>query len=456
MSENVALYRQEREKLLLTGKIPQLFVKYAVPGVAGLMFLGLQSVVDGLMLGRFVGAHALASVNVVLPCYSLMAALAIVIGVGCQTIIGISLGRSDRQEANDALTSLFYFLIGFSVLISGLFMYFADPIVNMLGANDVLLSGSITYLRMLAPFFPVLAAMFFGDYILKAMGHPVYASSVLGGTVLLNAGLDLVFVGLLGWEIQGAALSTGIAFTVGALFNVPFLFDRKQIVSVQRGHFKSRLVWNAFYNGSSEGMSELAVAITVFLFNITMMKHLGESGVAAFTVLNYVLFIATTIFLGVSDGIIPIISYNFGAGKPDRIRSVVKLAAKTNLIIGTSLFLLLFFFGEQLINLFLKEGETEALAIASYGVSIYSFAFLINGLNILSSSYFTAIGNAKISIIISMLRGLVFVGIGILVYPTIFGINAIWYDIPIAEACTLLVSIWLVRKSLNKSKIKKT
>lgn len=450
MSENVAIYRQEREKLLLTAKIPHLFVKYAVPGVAGLMFLGLQSVVDGLMLGRFVGAHALASVNVVLPCYSLMAALAIVIGVGCQTIIGISLGRSDRQEANNALTSLFYFLLGFSVLVSGLFMFLADPIVRMLGANEVLLSGSIAYLRMLAPFFPVLAVMFFGDYILKAMGHPVYASSVLGGTVLLNAGLDLVFVGLLGWEIKGAALSTGIAFTVGAMFNVPFLFDRKQIVCVQRGLFRSRLVWKAFYNGSSEGMSELAVAVTVFLFNITMMKYLGESGVAAFTVLNYVLFIATTIFLGISDGIIPIISYNFGAGKPDRIRSVVKLAAKTNLIIGSSLFLLLFFFGDRLISLFLKGGETETLAIASYGVSIYSFAFLINGLNILSSSYFTAIGNAKLSIVISMLRGLVFVGIGILVYPSIFGIHAIWYDIPIAEACTLLVSFWLVRKSLRK------
>lgn len=452
MSENTAIYRRKREQLLLTGSIPHLFLKYALPGVAGLLFLGLQSVVDGLMLGRFVGAHALASVNVVLPCYSLMTAVVIVIGVGCQTIIGISLGRSDRQEANNALTSLFYFLIGFSVLISGLFVIFAEPIVHLLGANEILQPGSIAYLRVLAPFFPVLAAMFFGDYILKAMGHPVYASSVMGATVLLNIGLDLVFVGLLGWEIKGAALSTGIAFTVGAMCNLPFLFNRKQVVCVQRGQYKNRLVWNAFYNGSSEGMSELAVAITVFLFNITMMKYLGENGVAAFTVLNYVLFISVTVFLGVSDGIIPIISYNYGAGKPDRIRAVVKLAAKTNLVIGTSLFLLLFFLGDRIISLFLKSGETDTLAIASYGVSIYSFAFLLNGLNILASSYFTAMGNAKVSIIISLLRGLVFVAIGILVYPSVFGINAIWYDIPIAEFCTFFVSAWLVRKSFRKLK----
>lgn len=452
MSENMAVYRREREKLLLTGNIPHLFLKYALPGVAGLMFLGLQSVVDGLMLGRFVGAHALASVNVVLPCYSLMTALAIVIGVGCQTIIGISLGRSDRQEANDALTSLFYFLVGFSTLISLLFVVFAEPIVGLLGANEILQPGSVTYLRTLAPFFPVLSAMFFGDYMLKAMGHPIYASTVMGATVLLNASLDLLFVGVLGWEIQGAALSTGIAFMAGAICNVPFLFNRKQVICVQHGHYKKRLVWNAFYNGSSEGMSELAVAITVFLFNITMMRYLGESGVAAFTVLNYVLFISVTIFLGVSDGIIPIISYNYGADKPERIRSVVKLAARTNLIIGTSLFLLLFFFGEKIISLFLKNGETETLSIAAYGVSIYSFAFLVNGLNILASSYFTAIGNAKVSIIISMLRGLVFVAVGILVYPLIFGIDAIWYDIPIAEVCTLFVSAWLIRKEMKVRK----
>lgn len=415
-----------------------------------MLFLGLQSVVDGLMLGRFVGAHALASVNVVLPCYSLITALSIVIGVGCQTLIGISLGRSDRAEASNALTSLFYFLMGLSVLISGLFILFAEPIVHLLGANDVLTPGSVAYLRVLAPFFPVLAIMFFNDYILKAMGHPLYSSLVLGGTVLLNAGLDLLFVGLWGWEIQGAALSTGIAFTAGVICNLPFLFNRKQVVCLQRGRYKSRLVWKAFYNGSSEGLSELSAAITVFLFNITMMKYLGENGVAAFTVLNYVLFISLNIFLGVSDGIVPVISYNYGAGKSERIRAIVRLAAKTNFIVGGVLFLLLFFWGNLIISLFLKSSETDTLAIASYGVSVYSFAFLLNGLNILASSYFTAIGNAKVSIIISMLRGLVFVAIGILVYPFVFGINAIWYNIPVAEFCTLFVSAWLVRKSFRK------
>ena len=448
MNKDKALFRLEREKLLLTGEIPRLFMKYALPGVAGLLFLGIQSVIDGIVLGRFVGANALASVNLVLPCYSLISAFAIVMGIGGQTLVSISLGRGDKQEANNALRSVFVFLLGMSVVVSLVIFLSAGKIASFLGANEVLLPDAVHYIRALVPFFPLLCAMFFGDYIIKAMGHPLYATSVMGITVVLNIVLDLVFVAVLGWGVMGAGLATGIAFTMGACFNVPRLFSRHEVVAVQRGRYDRRLVWNAFYNGSSEGMSELSVAITVFLFNITMMRYLGESGVAAFTAINYILFIGTTVFLGISDGIIPIIGYNYGARQQQRIKSILKLAARTNSLIGIGLFLLLLLFGEQVIGLFFKDHGSEAFEIASRGVSIYCFAFLLCGLNILASSYFTAIGNAKISIIISALRGLVFVGIGILVLPAVFGIDAIWYDVPIAEICTLSVSFWLVRRSL--------
>lgn len=448
MNKDKALFRLEREKLLLTGEIPRLFMKYALPGVAGLLFLGIQSVIDGIVLGRFVGANALASVNLVLPCYSLISAFAIVMGIGGQTLVSISLGRGDKQEANNALRSVFVFLLGMSVVVSLVIFLSAGKIASFLGANEVLLPDAVHYIRALVPFFPLLCAIFFGDYIIKAMGHPLYATSVMGMTVVLNIVLDLVFVAVLGWGVMGAGLATGIAFTMGACFNVPRLFSRHEVVAVQRGRYDRRLVWNAFYNGSSEGMSELSVAITVFLFNITMMRYLGESGVAAFTAINYILFIGTTVFLGISDGIIPIIGYNYGARKQERIKSILKLAARTNSLIGIGLFLLLLLFGEQVIGLFFKDHGSEAFEIALRGVSIYCFAFLLCGLNILASSYFTAIGNAKISIIISALRGLVFVGIGILVLPAVFGIDAIWYDVPIAEICTLSVSFWLVRRSL--------
>lgn len=450
VSGEKAIHRLEVERRLLNQNIPSLFLKYTIPGVASLLFLGLQSVIDGMILGRFVGANALASVNLILPCYSLMTALSIIMGVGCQTLIGISLGKSDRKSANDALTTVFVSMGAISLLISGLIFIFAGDIARLLGANDVLVADSVRYIRSLVPFFPVLCLMFLGDYMIKAMGHPLYAMIVMGSTVLINVGLDLLFVATWGWGVSGAGLSTGLAFTVGALFNIPQMFRKKQVVAVQKGRFRWPLLWNAFYNGSSEGISELSAGITVFLFNVTMMTYLGENGVAAFTAINYTLFVATTVFLGVSDGIIPIISFNFGARRTDRVKRVLSLAGRTNFVIGLVLFSVLFFFGKEVTGLFFKGDAPEAVEIANYGITIYCFAFLMSGLNILASSYFTAIGNAKMSVVISMLRSLVFVVFGILVYPPLFGIQSIWYDIPVAEICTLFISFALVRRQLRK------
>lgn len=438
------------EKELRTGAIPQLFRKFAIPGVVGLLFLGLQTIIDGIVLGNFVGANALASVSLILPCYSFMVAVAVVIGVGCQTLVSIRLGQQDTPAANNALTSGFVFLAGFSILISSIIYLSAPYLAGLFGANEVLLPGAVSYIRSLVPFFPILTSMFFCDYMLKATGHPLYSMIVMSSTVIINVGLDFLFVALWDMGIAGAGLATGIAFTIGAMASIPMIFGRWNQISLLSGRFNRKLVWQMIYNGSSEGLSELSSGISVLLFNITIMHYIGESGVAAFTAIQYVFFIGVTIFLGISDGIIPIISYNYGANQWDRIKQTLMLAFKTNFIIGFILFSLLFFFGEQVISLFFKSSEQEVIKMATYGTSIYAFAFLLNGMNILSASYFTAMANARISIIISLARGLFFVAIGVFVFPLLAGINGIWLTVPFAEVCTCCISLILVSRSLKK------
>lgn len=439
------------EKELGTEAIPKLFRKFAIPGVIGLLFLGIQTIIDGIILGNYVGPNALASVSLILPCYSFMAAIAVMIGVGCQTLVSIRLGQQNRKGASDALTSAFIFLLGFSVAISILIYAFASEISNLLGANDVLQEGSINYIRSLVPFFPIISAMFFADYVLKALGQPIYSMLIMSGTVIINIVLDLVFIALFDMRTTGAGLATGLAFTAGALCSLPMVMFKWKNLSILSGRFRLNLVWQMFYNGSSEGISELSSGITVLLFNITLMQYLGESGVAAFTAIQYLFFIGITVFLGISDGIIPIISYNYGADYWERIKQVFMLALKINFIIGVCLFLLLFFFGEHVISLVFKSSEVDVIRIATQGAAIYAFAFFLNGMNILSSSYFTAMANAKISIIISLLRGLIFVAIGIYVFPKIVGINGIWLTVPVAEFCTAVISFFLVRQSLKKN-----
>lgn len=447
MTQNIELSSAEHK--LRHGAIARLFRRYAIPGVIALLFVGLQTIIDGIVLGNFIGANALASVSLILPCYSFMAAVAVITGVGCQTLISIRLGERNRQGANDALRSAFVFLIFFSVVVSIFTYIFAPQIARMLGANDVLVDGSVSYLRAIIPFFPIIVAMFFSDYVIKSIGKPVYSMVVMTTTVIINIGLDLLFVAVMDMGISGAGLATGIAFTVGALCNLPVVIFKGGMVSVQKGHFKWRLVWEMMYNGSSEGMSELSSGISTLLFNLALMSYMGEQGVAAFTAINYVFFIGVTIFLGISDGIIPIVSYNYGANQWGRIKDVLKLAIKCNLTIGIIIFLSLVFFGHHIISLFFNNKEVEVIRIASGGTTIYAFAFLLNGFNILSSSYFTAMANAKISIIISLLRGLIFTAIGIYILPRIFGIDGIWFAVPIAELLTFAVSLILVKRSLK-------
>lgn len=433
---------------LTTTPIPRLFMKYAVPGVIGLLFLGIQTVIDGIVLSHFAGAGALAGVSLVLPCYNFIIAAALVTGIGCQTLIGLRLGQGDLRSANHALTTAFLFLSVFSLVVSGLIYGMAPLIAGGLGADDTLLPGSVCYIRTLIPFFPFLSLMFLGDYMLKVTGHPVRATCIMSATVALNIVLDLVFVGLWGWGIGGAGLATGFAFTAGACCNVPRMFNRKQTVCVQRGVFKIRMLGQMLYNGSSEGVSELSAGISVFMFNLVLMRYTGADGVAAFAALEYILFIGVTLFLGISDGVIPILSYNYGNGRPGRVKSLIWLAARTNLTIGILLFVILWFGGEQVVALFFKGNETEVLHIAVKGASFLAFAFLFNGLNILASGYFTAIGNAKMSVAVSLFRGLIFIALGIFWLPRWFGLEGIWYVIPVAEFCTLFVSIFLFRKGI--------
>lgn len=442
-SKEINVSREHAE--LTEGKIPRLFVKYAVPGVIGLLFLGIQAVIDGIVLSHFAGARALASVSLILPCYNFIIAAALVTGIGCQTLTGLSLGMADRQRANDALTTAFTFLAVFSAVGSGLIFGLARPIAVGLGADAELVEGSVDYIRTLVPFFPMLSLMFLGDYMMKIEGQPGRATRIMSATVVVNIALDLLFVGRWGWGITGAGLATGIAFTAGACCNVPPMFSRRRTVCVQRGRFRWRLLGQMVYNGSSEGISELSAGISVFMFNLVLMRYIGADGVAAFTALEYILFIGVTVFLGVADGMIPIVSYNYGNGRRGRVRAVVALAARTNLAVGLLLFATLWIGGEQVVKLFFREGETGVVEIAVKGAALYAFAFLFNGFNILVSGYFTAIGNAKWSVVVSLLRGLVFIALGIYCFPRWMGLQGIWYVIPAAELCTLLVALFLLR-----------
>lgn len=242
------------EQLLATGKIGSLFLKFGIPGVLGLLFIGFQPMVDGLFLVNYVGPDALAGVNLFVPIYTFASALAVVVGIGCQTVVSISLGERNYKVANHAFRTAGVFLFVFLAVVAALCYVGADTLSALLGANADLQAYTAEYIRWFSPFLPVLALVFLGDYLLKACSRPYFALSLLGLILFLNVLLDYLFVVVLSVGVKGAALATGISLSTTLVWMAVVLLRKNNLVSFWKGRFSARLLGKMLYNGSSEGL----------------------------------------------------------------------------------------------------------------------------------------------------------------------------------------------------------
>lgn len=441
------------EQLLATGKMGPLIARYTIPGAVGLVFFSLQAIVDGIIVGNYLGADALAGVSLMTPAYTLLTALALIIGIGTQAQMSIGMGQQDYGKSKSALKSGLLFLGSFAILFSIVINSFPQAVASLLGSEGVLLNYSTDYIKGVMPFMLPNACFYFFDYVLKALGHPRFSMIVMVSSVLMNIGLSIFFVTGLDMGTFGVGLATGLSMLTGCILSGYVAW--KQLRSHTnlgkcRGHFNWRLLGRIFYNGSSEGVSEIAMGITLFLFNITLLQYAGKEGVAAFSIINYIIFIGTSILLGISDGSVPIVSYNFGANHWDRIKQALKIVYRTNLIIGLIFISILWIFGENIVSLFLDESSAIVSGMAVNGARIMGFAFLLNGFNIFTSSFFTALDNAKWSLLIAGMRGFIFIVIGINVWPLILDVTGIWITIPIAELLTAVIAALLLRRVFRK------
>lgn len=438
------------QKILGTEKLSKLFIKFTIPSIIGMIFVGIQGIIDGLFVGNVLGGNALASVNLVQPYMQIIMAAALIISVGAQSIIGINLGKGESEKAQNIFRTASILLILISILVTILGVFFSEKIASILGANEVLLEGSSTYIQIISCFTSFIAIMFLFEMIVRVIGKPNISLVSMIISVVLNIILDYLLINKFNLGIKGAALATGISYTMAFLINIIPFVSKKTIINLYKGRFDKSVLFQMIYNGSSEGVSSISNAISMFLFNTALMKIAGENGIAAFSIINYIAQVGYMVLFGISDGIRPIISYNFGAQNENRVNKTLKISIIVNIIIGAIIFIVMATFSKQLIEIFLKDGK-YVVEIASTGAKIYGIAFLFNGTNILISSYFTAIDDPKNSIIVAMNRGIVFILIGIVILPYIFGINGIWITIVFADIMTIL----LCYRLLNNKRFEK-
>ena len=421
-----------------------------MPGVLAWAFLALQTIADGFIVGRLIGADALASVNIAAPAYSFVTAIAVIIGVGTQAQMNINLGAGRGDAARTAFISGLIGLSFFALCGTAVVNIFAEGLAEVLGADEYLKEDTVRYIHGVMPFLPGIAAHIFFDNMLKAIGHPRFSMTVTICTIIMNVLLSLILVTVFDMGTFGAGLGTGISFSCGALATIVLFFKEYAHTSMKehKSGFSIESLGHILYNGSSEGLGEISYAVTTFLFNITLMEYVGKEGVSAFTLISYLTYFGISISLGVSSGVIPIVSYNHGAGSFNRVRKIVALSLKTNISCGLVFFLLLLIAAPQICSIFIDPEETAVMEYAVQGARMSAFAFLFNGFNILASGYFTAIDRAGHSLLISSLRGLVLLSICIVLLSELFGYRGIMLAMPIAEAITFVIASALLKKNL--------
>lgn len=435
-----------RESILLKGNLFKICLKFIPPALIAMLITGIQGMIDGVFVGNILGTNAMASVNIAIPFIQSIIGVSMVISIGAQSHIGIKLGLNHVKEAQDTFQTFFRMIIGIAIIImiSGIFC--SNGIARAIGANDVLLEGTSTYIKTFAIFAIPMVLMFYFGFLNRIIGKPemFFKGTVL--SLIVNIVLDYLLIVKLDLGIRGAAFATGMSYSSALLIVVWPMLDKTNIINIFKGAFDKRCIKPVFWNGSSEGVNSISIALNAYLFNMMMMKIAGEGGVAAFTAINYVGAFGSLILFGISDGVGPIVSYNYGYGGIRRVKMTMKGAYLTNLILGVIIFTILFFCGEPLVSIFVKNNP-EIVEIAVQGGRIYGVAFLIAGFNILNAGYFTFIGRGLESILVAACRGVVFISVGMLVLPMLLGIDGVWLTVPFAEACAMIMGVVLLRKN---------
>lgn len=424
--------------------IKKLFLKYTIPGIIGMMVTSLYVVVDGIFIGNAVGSDGLAAVNMVEAIIAFSFAINIMIATGSSTIVAIKMGEKKFYEASKIFSFFVLILILGAGGISLFILIFPEQTAMFLGATGVLKTMVIEYMTTIMYFNIFFMGTYFLEIFVRTNGRPTYSMSalVIGG--VLNIILDYIWVIQMDYGLKGAAFATGISQTVTTIILIVDFFRSDSQLKFVKPDFSLPLLLKGIVNGSSEFVSEISLGFIIFMFNLVIMREIGKVGVSAFSIINYFNTVVFAILLGVSQGIQPIISYSLGAGEKYVIKGIFYLAIKTVFIFGILAFTAMFIFSDEIIGTFSKD--KELLIFTTKAAKIYCFAYFLNGINMVISAYFTAIENAKLSAFISALRGIIFVVIGITLFPMIWGIEGIWFTMPVAEFLTAIIGYRLIKK----------
>lgn len=421
-------------------------IAFAFPNMIMMVFLSLYTVVDGTFISRFVGTTAFSAVNMVYPVMSIELAIGIMIAAGGSAIIARKMGEKKEKEARENFTFLVLVEAGIGLVFTVFGTLFLHPMLCLTGVTPAQYGDAKLYLGILLLFAPCffLQTAFQTFFITAGKPGLGLAVTVLGGCT--NVVLDYLFIVPGHMGIAGAAIATGLGYSLPSLVGLVYFFlPKKTILYYVRSKFDGKVLFHTCTNGSSEMVTNLANAITTYLFNIIFLKYYGEDGVAAIGIVLYFQFVFMALYFGYANGVAPIISFKYGCGDVKQLQKIFKDSLLFLGVTSLATYGLAYWLIDKILLIFTDAGS-NVYEITMDGFPVFAISFLFSGISVFASAMFTAFSNGKVSAIISFSRTFIFLVASILLLPGLIGELGIWIAVPVAELLGILVSCFYFGK----------
>lgn len=422
-------------------------LKYTLPSILMMIFTSVYSIVDGFFVSNYVGKTPFAAVNFIMPFLMILGSFGFMFGTGGSALIAKTIGEGKRDKANELFSMLIYITIICSIVLAVFGIVFMRQIAALLGAEGAMLDNCVLYGRIILLALPAYMLQFEFQSFFSTAEKPQLGLVFTVASGVTNMVLDALFVAFFRWGLAGAAWATVISQTFGGVIPlIYFALPNTSLLKLTKMKYDGSSLFKSCINGSSELMSNISMSIVGMLYNIQLIKYAGEDGVAAYGVIMYVNMIFLSSFIGYSVGTAPVISFHYGAGNHEELKSLLKKSLKIIGIFSVIMLILAECLSKPLAQIFVGY-DSALLELTVRGFMIYSFSFLFAGIAIYGSSFFTALNNGLISALISFLRTLLFQVGAVLIFPIFWEIDGIWISIVTAELMAAVVTaLFLIGK----------
>ena len=433
-SMNVDSIRANRTRAILA---------FSVPAIISMVLTSLINVADGFFMGNFIHKDAIAAVNLGLPIIYLFLATGLMVSVGGSVIAGMLMGRKDEESCRSVFSQTIATCAVASVLLSVVMFFLLRTILAVLGAEGDVAKYFLQYYTILLFELPIMTVNASLGMFVRAEGRPQFYMAVTAFTCVLNILLDWLFTAGFGFEVRGIAAASLVSALLGFAFLLFYFAKKARVFRFAKFRFR-RIFRSTMLNGLSEFIGELSMCISIAAYNFVIMKRIGVDGVTAFTVVGYTTYVFSMVVCGFGQGMAPLASFVYGTKEKLLARNLFTRTVLLVLAAGCATVAFVGFGSSLYSRIFVDDVAVQQMIKS--GILIFMWSYILCGLNAIASFYFTSIGKAKESAVISSARGLVILLAAIFVLPAILGMNGVWLASSATEILTLAITLFYLKK----------